>query len=65
MQNPVTQNPVTINGTQCNELAREVFYKALATAKGLIATAQFDADRVNALAALAEACANDFETEQL
>lgn len=55
--------PTTINGTQCNEIARRVFHKAAGKAEVEIAKQQPDTEFIIALAQLMEACANDFEAE--
>ena len=54
-------DPKTINGEQCNEIARRVFYRALEEAERLINDRASDAQRLIGVAAVAEACGNDFE----
>lgn len=55
--------PRTYNVTQCNELRRAVFYEALSKARTLIAAPELDDAKVNALAAIAEACGNDLVSD--
>lgn len=55
--------PSTYNVTQCNEIRRAVFYEALSKARTMIATADYDADKLSALSAIAEACGNDLVSD--
>ena len=57
-------DPKTINGEQCNEIARRVFYRALEEAERLLNDRNSDAQRLIGAAAVAEACGNDFEAEE-
>jgi len=54
-------DPTTFNGTQCNEKARLVCYRALERCEKELAKNELDAENVSALAALIETCANDFD----
>lgn len=56
-------NPTLYNIKQCNEIRRCVFYESLAKARSMIGAADFDAEKVSALAAIAEACGNDLVSD--
>lgn len=54
-------DPITVTAQQCDERGREVFYRALGKARDMIAgNADFDAAKLRALAAIAEACGVEF-----
>lgn len=56
-------NPRTYNVKQCNEIRRATFCQALEKARGMILGTDFDAEKVKALAALAEAAGNDMVSD--
>lgn len=55
--------PTLYNVTQCNEIRRAVFYEALSKARTMIATPDYDPEKLSALAAIAEACGNDLVSD--
>lgn len=52
--------PRRYNDALLDEKRREVFWKAITAAERMIESPEFDAPRVSALAAVAEACGNEF-----
>lgn len=56
-------NPRTYNVKQCNEIRRAVFVEALQKASSMMASSDFDAEKVKACAAVAEACGNDMVSD--
>ena len=56
-------NPTTFNVKQCNEIRRVAFCVALQKASAMIAAPDFDAEKVKALAAVAEAAGNDMTSD--
>lgn len=57
------QPPRSYNDNLLDERRRAVFYKAMTMAERMIESPEFDADRVAALAALADAAGNEFVAE--